>query len=263
MPEAIATTPLKTLFKFPFQGPNWRNRFIVGAALTLAAYIVPILPLIFVHGYILGIIRRAIEGQDLALPAWDDWGKLGVDGLRLTLVGLAYLLPGILVFFVGWFLYFVTSFAFPMLAAAAEGGGDAMVGLLVMLGVFGSLAVLMLSMFVGSILVLLGAIPLPVATCHFAAHDKVAAAFRVGEWWPFLRVNKLGYFVAWVVVFGLVAVLYLVITLAYYTCVLCCFIPLLAAPIGFYVSLISAALFGQLYRESTEMLAAREPASAS
>jgi len=52
------------------------------------------------------------------------------------------------------------------------------------------------------------------------------------------------------------AILYTVLMIAYYTVVLCCFIPFLAAPIGFYLSLIGAALFGQTYRESAGILPA-------
>jgi hypothetical protein len=263
MPDTTAITPLKPLFKFPFQGPNWRNNFLIGAALTFAASIVPLVPLIFVYGYALQIMRRAIEGQELELPAWDDWGKLAVDGLRLTLVGLAYLLPGILVFIVGWILYIAGSVALPLLMAAAEEGGEAAVGVLVMFSVFGSLAVLMLSMFLGSLLILLGLVPLPVATAHFAAQDKVAAAFRVREWWPLLRINKLGYFIAWVVIAGLMAIWNFAVAMAYYTLVLCCLVPLLGAPLGFYLLLIGAALFGQVYRESTAMQAAGQPAAQS
>jgi hypothetical protein len=256
MPQATAITPLKDLFKFPFQGAKWRNNFIIGSVLMFAGSIVPIIPLVFVSGYTVQVMRRAIRGDDLELFDWDDWGKLGIDGLRLMLVWLVYLLPGIVVSVGGFFLYFVVSFASPFLAIAAEEGSEALVGLLVMGSVFGSLAVLMLSMFIGSILILLGIIPLPAATANFIAKDEVGAAFRVREWWPVLRTNKLGYFVAWVVILGLLAVIYTITMIAYYSCVLCCFIPVIAAPLSFYLSLIGAALFGQVYRESKVMLAA-------
>jgi len=256
MPEASAVTPLKALLRFPFQGSNWRNNFLIGAALRLAASFVPILPSIFVYGYALRIVRRAIEGGELELPAWDDWGKLGTDGLRLMLVGLVYLLPGTLVIVAGWTLYMVAAFSSPLLMAAAGEQGQ---GGLVVLGIFGSFVIMMLCMLLGSILLLLGSIPLPVAMAHFVARDQVAAAFRVREWWPLLRANKLGYLAAWVVMLGLVSVLYLAVMAAYYSVVLCCFIPVLAAPLTFYAGLIGGALFGQTYRESTSMLAAVEP----
>jgi hypothetical protein len=250
MPEITATSTLKPLLKFPFQGPDWRNRLLIGTAVTLAGFFVPLLPMVFVYGYTVAVMRQAIQGQGLELPAWDDWGKLGLDGLRLLVVGLAYTLPGILVLSAGWFLYMVTSFAFPLLMSNAGGQGGGGMAALAVLALFGSLAILMLSMTLGFILILLALIPLPAAMAHFAAQDKVAAAFRVREWWPLLRANRSGYFAAWVVVFGLITILNFAVALAYYSVVLCCLIPFLAAPAAFYISVVALALFGQTYRES-------------
>jgi hypothetical protein len=257
MSEATTLTPLKALLKFPLQGPDWRNRFLIGTAVTLAGFLVPLLPMIFVYGYTVWIMRRAIQGQDLELPAWDDWGKLGLDGLRLLAVGLAYTLPGILVLAAGWTLYMVTSFSFPLLMSGASSRGSEGLAALVVMAMLGSLAILMLSMFLGFILILLALIPLPAAMAHFVAQDKVAAAFRVREWWPLVRINRSGYFAAWVVVFGLITILNFAIALAYYSVVLCCLIPFLAAPVSFYVSSVALALFGQTYRESQAMLPAK------
>ncbi len=57
---------------------------------------------------------------------------------------------------------------------------------------------------------------------------------------------------------GLMGILYFASMLAYYSIVLCCFIPILMAPIGFYVSLVGAALFGHIYRESAAIRASRQ-----
>lgn len=81
-------------------------------------------------------------------------------------------------------------------------------------------------------------------------------AFRFGEWWPLLRASKLGFFIAWVVVLGLITLLYLVFTLSYYTLILLCFLPVLVAPLSFYLMLVASALFGQTYRESRELVGA-------
>jgi len=254
MSEVITTTSLKTLFKFPLQGPNWQSRFLIGAALTFANFLVPIVPTIFVSGYVLQLMRRAIKGEELALPEWDNWGRLATDGLRMMLIGLVYLLPGMLVFWGGMIFYLIGAVVLPMLAAGEGHRATVVLPLLVMF----NMGIMFLSMMLGSILTLLGAIPLPVATAHFVAQDKVAAAFRLREWWPLLRVNKLGYFISWVIVAGLGAILYFVLMIAYYSLVLCCLIPLLSAPIGFYLSLVGTALFGQTYRESLALLPASE-----
>jgi hypothetical protein len=254
MSEIAATSALKPLLKFPFQGPDWRNRFLLGTALTLAGFFIPLLPLVFVYGYTAAIMRQTIQGQELELPAWGDWGKLGLDGLRLAVVSLAYTLPGILVLSAGWFLYMIASFAFPLLMSGAGNRGGEGMAALAALAMFGSVAIFLLSLFLGFILILLALIPLPAAMAHFVAQDKVAAAFRVREWWPLLKANRSGYFAAWVVVFGLITILNFAVVLAYYSIVLCCLIPFLAAPVSFYVSVVALAMFGQTYRESQALL---------
>jgi hypothetical protein len=253
MSEAITTRSIRTFFKFPFQGPNWQRRFLIGAGLIFAGFLVPIAPLVFVNGYILRVMRQAIEGEELVLPEWEDWGGLAIDGLRVMLVDLVYLLPGIAVFVGGMILYWIS---FTLLMVAAEGGGDAALQAPLLSMV--SIGIMFLSMLVSSVLSLLGGVPLPMATAHFAAQDKVAAAFRVREWWALLRNNKLGYFIAWVIVAGLMAIWYFVGMMAYYTVVLCCLIPFLGAPLGFYLSLVGAALFGHAYREGAAALSSGE-----
>ncbi|RPJ40769.1 MAG: DUF4013 domain-containing protein, partial [Chloroflexi bacterium] len=81
----------------------------------------------------------------------------------------------------------------------------------------------------------LGVIPLPAALAHFVAKDHVGAAFRFREWWPLLWRNKMGYFIAWVLCGGLMGILYYGIMMLYATMVLCLFIPVLSAPLLFYL----------------------------
>lgn len=250
MSDVTSIPSLKATFRFPFQEPNWQSRFILGAGLLVAGFVIPILPGIFVYGYLLRVMRQALQGEGLSLPAWEDWWRLAVDGLRGTLVSLVFLLPGTLVFFAGMAFYFISTFSLPVLLSGAGSDADLAAPLLFL----AIIAVMFLSVLVGSLLTVAGAIPLPVATAHFVARDRVGAAFHLREWWPLLRANKLGYFIAWVVVFGLMGILYFVTVMTYYTCVLCCLIPFLAAPLGFYLSLVGAALFGQTYRDSVAVL---------
>lgn len=233
---------LKEIFTFPFRDPDWKNSFVVGSAIIIASCVIPILPLILVYGYVLQVMRRAIEGEKLTLPPWDNWGRLATDGLRTMVVSFFYLLPGVLVMLGGTAVYFIGLMGAPM---AGQTGDEAWV-----FSFLGSMAVMFLSMFVGTLLMLLGTIPLPLAAAHFAAEDDLSAAFRVGEWWALLKANPMGYFVAWVIAAGLMAVFYVVTMLAYYTVVLCCAIPILGGPIGFYLLLVSAVVFGRFYRES-------------
>lgn len=260
MTEAMATTPLRSVFQFPLKGPNWLSRFAIGCALILAGSFIPIIPMIFVCGYALQVMRQAIDGQDLVLPEWENWGKLGIDGLRATVVGLVYLLPGMLVMVGGMVLYFVGMIAFTTASAAAERAGETM-GTVAGLGLLTTLAIFFLSLAAGPVLLLVGAVPLPAALANMVAHDKTQAAFHLRQLWPFVRVNKLGYLIAWVIIAGLAYIMSLVIMVAYYSIVLCCLIPILIAPVSFYLSLVGAALFGQTYRESAAMLSASDGAA--
>jgi hypothetical protein len=254
MAEPISVPSLKTIFKFPFQGAGWEKRFQIGTLLCFISFIIPILPAIFVSGYLLEVMRRAVKGEALTLPDWTDWGKLGLDGLKYTLVNLVFLLPGTLVYVVGFGLYFIATFGISFGSAFAQNSPGAEnwlvpVFLIVML-------IFIISVFLGPLLFMLGVIPLPAAIANLAAEGNLAAGFRLRQWWPALWKNKLGYFITWTILFGLFFVLYLVFFLAYMTCILCWLIPFLMAPMGFYLGLVYSALFGQTFRESLENRAA-------
>ncbi|MGD8399267.1 MAG: DUF4013 domain-containing protein [Anaerolineae bacterium] len=253
MAETFSIAPLKKLFQFPFEAAQWQGPFVVGSALYLANFLIPIVPGIFVAGYVLRVMRQTLAGQAPALPKWDDWGGLARDGLSVSVIGLVYFLPALIVWIVGMGLYFAGTFYMPF--AAAGGADDAEAFASFMMLTFGSMAIAFLSVALGSLFSILGAISLPLATAHFAAQGRLKAAFRVRQWWRILKADRLGYFVAWVVVAGLLAVLYVAALLFYSTMILCFLIPFLVAPIGFYLALVGAAVFGETYRESTATLA--------
>ncbi len=259
MAETLSTTSLRAIFKFPFQSPDWSSRFIIGAALLFAGMVIPIVPVIFVYGYIVQVMRQAIKGEPPVLPEWKDWGQLGRDGLRSMAVGLAYLLPGAAILIGGWVLYMVTWIGGMTMISAAPREAPPPIFFVLL---FGSIAILFISMFVGSLAYLLGILPLPAALAHFVAQDKLGAAFRVKEWWAILRADKWGYFISWVVTMGLVSVMYFAIMLVYFTGILCFLIYFIGMPLGFYLLLVAAVLFGQFYREGVERLNARSAETA-
>jgi len=69
MTESLAVNSLRPLFKFPFQASNWSSRFIIGAALLVAGIVIPVVPTLFVYGYLVRVMRQAIEGESPVLPA--------------------------------------------------------------------------------------------------------------------------------------------------------------------------------------------------
>lgn len=259
--DEFSIASLKALFRFPFQGPQWQSRFVIGSALMLVSTFIPIVPSIFVSGYVLRVMRQAVGGQAPTLPEWDDWGGLIRDGLCTFAIGLVYFLPALLIFVVGTVLYFASALYLPFTMGPGANEADFLASF--MLLTFGSMAVMFLSMALGTLFAILGAVALPMATAHFVAEDRLGAAFRIRQWWPILKADKLGYFIAWVIVAGLGAVLYTASILLYSTMVLCVLLPFLVAPVGLYVALVGAALFGGAYRESAVTLADREVVATS
>ena len=257
MAQAHTISTLKETFGFPFRSPDWQGRFLVGSALLILSFVIPFLPAIFVYGYVLGIMRQAIEGRPLSLPAWEDWGRFWKDGWRVFLVGLVFVAPGVALLCGGTALYFVGSVSLPLLGTSGGDLGGAAVALFLL-----SFAIFFLSLFAGSLLAVLGVIPFPFAAAHLAAQDSLGAAFHTGEWWPALRRSKVEYFIAWVIVFGLFGIAYLATLLAYYSLVLCLLVPVLAAPLGFYASLVAGALFGETYREGMTTRSSRRKVAA-
>jgi hypothetical protein len=246
-------TQLRQVFRYPFQSPDLRSRYWIGVGLIFLGFIIPLVPLLFVGGYFMRVLRQSIRGQELALPAWEDWGNLALDGLRQIVVVAVFLLPGFLVLFAGQVLYFLSFFAAALSASANDPSSLAPA-----LAIFGSMGIMFLSLALGTLLMFLGVIPLPMALAHCAAKESLWAAFHFGEWWRLLRRNAWDYFIAWVVIAGLAMVLFTALTLVYYTLILICLVPVLMALIGFYLLLVYSSLFGQVYRDSEQMLSAEE-----
>jgi hypothetical protein len=252
MSEELSTASLKRLVRFPFQDGKWASRFLIGSLLTLANYVIPIVPSIFVFGYILRVMRQTIAGEEPTLPTWDDWGRMFKEGLGAMVAGLVYFLPALLVLIGGMVLYFVGILYLPFTAGTSAQPEETL--MLMPIFTFGSMGIMFLSMFLGTLFSLLGALVVPVALGHFVAQGELRAAFRVRQWWRILKADKLGYFVTWVVMAGLMGMVYIGFMLAYSTIVLCCLLPILMAPFGLYIMLVGSALFGQTYHQSQTLL---------
>lgn len=244
-----ATTQLKPFFRFPFQEAQARSRFLAGSGLLLGGFIVPIIPGLFAYGYALRILRSTAEGEAPSMPAWDDWASLLSLGVRGAIISLIFMLPSLSVFLLGLAIYFATFLLIPLSAASEANGNDPFFVLLLL-----AMGALFASMAIGSVLLILGTIPLPVSISHFVMKDRLGAAFRVREWWPILSANRLGYFISFVIVSGFLWLAYYVFFVLYSTFILLCLAFLIMAPIGFYAMLVAASLFGETYREGAGLL---------
>ncbi|MFM8319344.1 MAG: DUF4013 domain-containing protein [Chloroflexota bacterium] len=247
---SVDLSSIKQFFTFPFQDRQSTNRFLIGMALMIAGSIIPLVPMLPALGYIYRIMQRTARGEAPSMPPWEDWGGLFLDGLKLIVIGMAYLLPGSLVMIGGMAAYFIAVFG---VAAAGEGSdASTAMGILMMLAV----GVMLLSYIGGMLLSFLGGVPLPIAAAHAAATGQVSSAFRVRQWSAVLRRVKGDYLLGWVLVFGLIGLFYLLFVIMYMTIVLCALLPLAAGAMAFWLYLTGGPLFAAIYYTGVQ---AQEP----
>jgi len=246
----MTRTPLSTLLTFPFKDPAWFKKLLILALMIFLASAVPIIPLIFVAGYMARLARRmVVEKAGPALPEWDDLGGIFRDGWRPLAVILTYLLPIIIIFSVVWLVAFL-----PMMAVTSSwsGYGDQSMNP-------GEFVVFMLSnlaavagfAFAGLISLLLS-IVLPAAAVHSVVKEKYSAAFHFKAWWPVFAANFGGFLVAFVLSIGLNLVFGLISMVLFFTIILCCLLPFLTYGFQAYFYAAYAALCAEAYRVGEE-----------
>jgi len=242
-----ATSQLKPFFRFPIQDSQSTSRFVIGSALLLGGFIVPILPGLLVFGYVLQVLRSSAKGEPPSMPAWDNWSSLLSLGFRGAIVSFLFTLPGFAVCLLGFAICLGTFFLIALTSGAEPSGNDPMFALLPL-----GMVAMFLCIALGSLLFILGIVPLPASVSHFVVKDQLSAAFRVREWWPILSANRLGYFISFVIVAGILGAAYLGFVALYYTLVLMCLMFFIMLPVSFYTMLVGGALFGDAYREGCQ-----------
>jgi hypothetical protein len=252
MPQSFTTEALQTLFIYPFKAPDWKNKFLIGSLVTLAGFVVPVLPSTFLYGYIVQIMRRIIvEGGEPYLPEWDDWDKLFKDGLKLVGVTFIYSLPMILILLVGYGLFFVATFV-PLILVEA-GNDESAATFLALTSMGGTLAGLTL-FGLGMILALITFAFLPVAIGHMIATDDFGAAFRLAELWAIFRANVAGFLMSFALLLGFWMALSFVIQILFLTIIFCCIYPFVFAPLTMYMMVVWSVMFAQAYRDAVQKL---------
>ena len=97
-------------FTFPFKDRKWGSKFVIGSLLILVGYVIPIIPLIFVAGYVIRSMRHTVDTGASSLPEWDDWADLGVKGILCAVLSFIYLLPGLVLLAGASVLFFLNIF---------------------------------------------------------------------------------------------------------------------------------------------------------
>jgi hypothetical protein len=241
---------IQYLFTFPFKDAHWTRKLFIGFLLYMAGFIVPIIPWIFVFGYIARIIQMGVNGDDYTLPEWNEWGDLLTKGLRLMGVSLIAILPFIVLFGCGYLAMMSPAMLGAMESSeyGYQSGIPSVFMFVPLLGTFGGMCLMGLSM----IFSLLVGMLMPPAMSHVIAEDEFSAVFRVSEWWSIFKANIGGYLIAYVLLMGTTMLMTFAFQMMYFTVVLCCLIPFVTSLISVYIGVFMGAIFGQTYRVGKE-----------
>ena len=159
-------------FSFPFQDPDWLTKVLIGGVFSMLGIF--LVGNFFVLGYLAKLIRNVVAGVERPMPAWDDLGGYFVEGFKLAMVVLAFILPAVVIMILA---------VIP--AAILEGQGEAVGGLL-----GGAITCLMFPLII-AIMVFL-----PSALTRAAAQGRAGAAFELGANFAFIRTNLVNYVLA-------------------------------------------------------------------
>jgi len=233
------------MLTFPFANAESRKNFLLGCLVLLAAFFIPLLPSIIAYGYIAKIVRKVAEGEAPSMPAWDDLNEMLVDGLRLYGVKFIISLPVMVIMIAGLGTYW----AGMMVVAFQDDSNLINILLPILLLVFGA------TMCIVFPLGIISAIVSYPASIHAVVKRRFSAGFEFRAWWPILRINLGGFFVAILMTFAISFLYSIGMQILMLTIILICLLPLLMPVVMFYMILVPELLAAQAYREGLLKLA--------
>lgn len=229
---------LKEIFYFPVKDAEARKYLLTAVLISLAAFIVPILPYFLLIGYSIQIVRQIFNNESPRMVAWENWGDLFKDGAKLFGVRFIFTLP-ILILIMPMM---VLSFALPFLAPGSNSSDFSPVFGLFMV-VFGLTMCIMVPI---SLVIM---VILPAAEMHSVDKNDFAAAFRFQEWWAIFRANTGGFIAAFGIYYVATFALTIVMQILMATLILACLVPLLMPAIIAYSILIMYVTIAIAYRD--------------
>lgn len=162
---------------YPRESDSAVKTIAIGGALLFLSFLV--VPVFVVLGYIVRTLRSVLDGE-AEPPVFDDWGDLGVDGLKVFVIGFAYSLVPVVIALAAVFASGVT-------LSVGGGGSELVAGLIVLVA---ALAVAVISLAVAYVL--------PAAIVAYVRTDSIVTAFAPAELrrYVFSRTYATGWLVA-------------------------------------------------------------------
>ncbi len=237
----FAGIDLTQIFLFPIKDAAARKNFLVGCAVALAGFIVPLVPYLFLFGYAARVVRQILDDEEPRMTDWNDWGKLFEDGAKMFGVRMAYSSPLLLL----GFPIFVSGIAMPIIVENVNGSEADTVAVvlgLVMISFICLIALLSLPL----------GLVIPAAEMNAVDKNEFAAGFRVREWWGIFRANLGGFVAAFALFYIASMLLGIAIQIIVATLIFTCLLPILTPAVTFYSTLTMYALMAQAYKAGRE-----------
>ncbi len=223
----------KEAISYPRDGDSAVKTIAIGGALLFLSFLV--VPLFFVFGYVVRSLRAVMNGETTP-PEFDEWGDLGIDGLKAFAIGFVYsLVPTVIT---GTAL-FLTVATFGPSETVFSG---VITGLLLTVAALGMLAISLAAVYI-----------VPAAVVAYVRTDSVAAAFSPSDLRPLLFSRT--YATGWVVAFGISLLAGVVVSVLSATVVGSVLTPFVV----FYAYVAGAYAIGTAVREMPDI--ASEPAT--
>ncbi len=167
-------------FTFVTDDDGWIGKIAIGGVVVLFSIL--LIPIPFLLGYQLAVMRNVMNGEEYPLPKWENWGKLFIEGLYALAATLVYTLP----------IWILSCIAILFSVFASDGSGT-------------GAGISVAGIFVISCLILLASIALaflvPAIYIQYVRTDEFGALFRFGEVIAIARENivdiLLSYLIVW------------------------------------------------------------------
>ncbi len=177
---------LSDAVKYP--SSDWKKILTLGIFIILSFVIIGIF---FALGYFLRILKSTIAGID-ELPAFDDWGDMFVDGLKVLVIYIIYMFIPFAVILVGVFASVASIIhTNPTIQTVPT-------SFFAILGITG---------LIGLILVWIFALFAYMALANMALYDEIEAAFRFSEILDKIKMIGWGKYILWYIVIWVVGLI--------------------------------------------------------
>lgn len=235
---------LSEILMFPVKDAEARKYLLIGALVSLAGFVIPILPYLVLLGYAALIARQVLRGESPRMIPWEDWGGMFTNGAKLFGVRMIYSIP-ILILMVPLMLM---SFAMPFVVTSMDSADAEAFFVLFPLLMFGIMCLIIP-------VSLPLAVIIPAAEIHSIEKDDFSAAFQFKEWWQVLRANLGGFIAAFAIYYIASMILAVIMQILVATIILSCLLIVFLPAMTAYLTIVMYVTVAIAYREGKAKLA--------